>query len=170
MAACSCTWSLVKLPASPTALTTHFTTRGRSTRWWDGNGGFLGGSRRRQLHVLGDWNQTSHRLRNRSLIQPIGRRRRRRRRRRGVLPLVHLLRIRQLGRCPLTTAAQAALVGFHLGPKDGQLDLLVVNLEDGCQYSTKASRIASATLALSSSILTRLAHTRPSMISSRRTN
>ena len=64
------------------------------------------------------------------------------------MPLIHLFGVRQLGSRPLPTATQAALVSLHLGTEDGQLDLLVVNLEDRCQYSTKASRIASATLAL----------------------
>ena len=45
------------------------------------------------------------------------------------MPLVHLLRIRQLRCCPLTATTQSSLVGLHLGPKDGQLDLLVVDLE-----------------------------------------
>ena len=150
-------------------MTTHFTTRSRSTRRRDRNGHFLGGSRRRQLHVLRNGNQTSHRLRNRSLVRPVSGRRRRWGRRRGILPLIHLLGVGQLRSRPPTAAAQALLVGLHLSPEDGQLDLLVVDL-DGCQYSTKASRIASVTLALSSSILTRLVHTRPSMISSRRAN
>ena len=148
-------------------MATHFTTRSGSTRRRNRDGYFLGGSRRRQLYLLRDRNQPSHRLRNRSLVRPVGRRRRGWRRRRGVLPLIHFLGIRQLGSRPLTTSAQTPFVGLHLGPKDGQLDLLVVDLEDGCQYSTEASRIPSVTLALSSSILTRLAHTRPSMISSR---
>ena len=74
-------------------------------------------------------NQTSHRLRNWSLVRPIGQRQRRRGRRRGVLPLIHLLGIRQLRRCSPTTAAQAPLIGLHLSPKDGQLDLLVIDLE-----------------------------------------
>ena len=60
--------------------------------------------------------------------------------------MVHLLGIQQLRSCPLTAAAQAPLVGFHPGPEDGQLDLLVVNLEDGCQYLTRASRITSVTV------------------------
>ena len=46
--------------------------------------------------------------------------------------------VRQLGSCPLPTAAQPPLVGLNLGPKDGQLDLEVINLEDGCQYLTKS--------------------------------
>ena len=67
-------------------------------------------------------------------------------RRGGVLPLVHLFSIGQLRSCPPTAAAQAALVGFHLGSEDGQLNLLVIDLGDGCQYSTEASRIPSVTL------------------------
>ena len=79
-------------------------------------------------------------------LLPVGRQRRWRRRRRGVLPLIHLLGIGQLGSGPPATATETLLVGLHLGAKDGQLDLLVINLEDGCQYSTEASRIASGNL------------------------
>ena len=43
--------------------------------------------------------------------------------------MIHLLSVGQLGRCPLTAATQPSLIGLHLGPKDGQLDLLVVDLE-----------------------------------------
>ena len=52
------------------------------------------------------------------------------------MPLIHLLSIGQLGSRPLSATAQPSLVGFHLRTEDSQLDLLVVNLEDGCQYST----------------------------------
>ena len=117
-------------------MATHFAAGRNRTRRWNGNRYFLRGSRRRQLHVFRNGNQTRHRLRNWSLVRPIGRRRQRRRRRRGILPLIHLFGVRQFGRCPLTTATQAPLVRFDLSPEDGQLDLLVVNLEDGCQYST----------------------------------
>ena len=44
--------------------------------------------------------------------------------------------------------AQTSLVGIHLSSEDGQLDLLIIDLEDGCQYSTRASRIASANLGM----------------------
>ena len=54
------------------------------------------------------------------------------------MPLIHFLSVGQLRSCPLTTAAQASLVGFHLSLEDSQLNLLVINLEDGCQYSTKS--------------------------------
>ena len=94
----------------------------------NGDGLFLGGSRRRQLNLLGNGNQTSHRFRNRSLVGPIGGRRRWNGRRGGVLPLVHLFSVGQLGRSPPTTAAQAPFVGLNLGPEDGQFDLLVIYL------------------------------------------
>ena len=113
-------------------------TWSRSTRWRNGNRFLGGGSRRRKLHVLRNRDQMSHRLRNRSLVRPISGRRQRWSGRRGVLPLVHLFSVGQLGSCPTPTTAQASLVGFYLGPQDGQLDLLVINLEDGCQYSTKS--------------------------------
>ena len=61
------------------------------------------------------------------------------------MPLVHLLGVGQLGRCPLTAAAQAPFVSLYLSPEDGQLDLLVIDLE-AMVSSTKASRIASANL------------------------
>ena len=39
--------------------------------------------------------------------------------------------------------AQPSLIRLNLSPKDGQLDLEVVYLEDRCQYLTIVSRIAS---------------------------
>ena len=38
------------------------------------------------------------------------------------------------------------LVRLHLSSEDGQLDLLVIDLEDGGQYLTRASRITSTNL------------------------
>ena len=145
--------------ATPTTLSTHYTTGSRSTRRRNGDRSILRRHWGRKLNVLGYRNQTSHRLDQRSLVQPIGGRRRRQSWRGGILPLIHLLGIRQLRSCLLTATAQPSFVGLNLSPEDSQLDLLVIDLEDGCQYSTRASRIASVTLARSSSILTRFADT-----------
>ena len=49
---------------------------------------------------------------------------------------IHLLGVGQLGSRPPSATAQTPLVGLDLSTEDGQLDLLVVDLEDGCEYST----------------------------------
>ena len=85
-------------------------------------------------------------LNGRSLVRPIGRRRRQWGWQGGVLPLVHLFRIRQLGSCPLPTMTQPVLATLYLSLKDGQLNFLIIDLEDGCQYSARAPRITSTNL------------------------
>ena len=80
--------------------------------------------------------------------------------------LIHLLGIQQLRSSPLTAATEAQFIGIHLGMENCQLDLELLDIEDECQYSTRASSTTSITLTQSSSTLTLLAATLPSMMSS----